>query len=182
MRRNTPQVKVLLFAAIALVLTQMTVAESKPLTTVSQVDLSRYVGKWYEIARYPNKFQKDCASDVTANYTAGSDGKIEVLNTCRTGDGKEKSSKGSAKVADKKTNAKLKVTFFWPFSGKYWIIALSPDYNWAVVGEPDRKYLWILSRTPQLGSEKYDKILDRVKELGYDPAKLVKTTQNSSSQ
>jgi len=106
------------------------------LQTVPNVDLTRYVGRWYEIARYPAWFEKDCASDVTATYTALSGGKIEVLNECRQADGQVKRSKGTARVVDKRTNAKLKVTFFWPFSGNYWIIDLAPDYSYAVVGEP----------------------------------------------
>ncbi len=155
----------------------MAIADSTPLPTVSHVDLARYVGKWYEIARYPTRFEKDCASDVTATYSLLSDGKIEVLNACREADGKMKTSKGKATVIDTETNSKLKVTFFWPFYGKYWIIDLAPDYSYAVVGEPGRDYLWILSRTPQMKAETYERILKRVKELGYEPAKLIHTKQ-----
>jgi len=139
---------------------------------------SDYVGRWYEIARYPTHFEKDCASDVTATYTQRSGGKIEVVNECRTGDGRVKRSKGTASVVDKRTNAKLKVTFFWPFSGNYWIIDLAPDYSYAVVGEPDRKYLWILSRSSHLTESVYGQIVTRVRELGYDPSLLMKTTHN----
>ena len=166
---------------VLLLLTTMAVAETAPLRTVEHVDLNRYVGKWYEIARYPNRFEKDCASDVTAEYKILSPGKIEVLNSCRKADGKMKVSKGSAKIVDTATNAKLKVTFFWPFYGNYWVIDLAPDYSYAVVGEPGRDYLWILSRTPELPAAVYEKIAARLKEQGYDPAKLVKSAQKRQS-
>ena len=149
------------------------------LKTVPSVDLNRYLGKWYEIARYPNRFEKSCASDVTAQYSLRSDGKIEVLNSCRKADGKLKASKGSAKVADKQTNAKLKVTFFWPFYGNYWIIDLDPDYRYAVVSEPGREYLWILSRTPKLDPAVYEAITARLRQNGFDPDRLIKPPQNA---
>ncbi|MGC9988746.1 MAG: lipocalin family protein [Terriglobales bacterium] len=165
---------------IAIVVGKMAFAGSKAsLQTVPNVDLTRYVGRWYEIARYPAWFEKDCASDVTATYTALPSGKIEVLNECRQADGQVKRSKGTARVVDKRTNAKLKVTFFWPFSGNYWIIDLAPDYSYAVVGEPDRKYLWILSRSSQLTESVYGQIVTRVRELGYDPSGLTKTRQSN---
>ncbi len=149
------------------------------LKTVPSVDLNRYVGKWYEIARYPNRFEKECTADVTAQYTLRPDGKIEVVNSCRKADGTMKSSKGSAKVADKKTNAKLKVTFFWPFYGKYWIIELDPEYRYAVVSEPGRDYLWILSRTPKLDPAVYDAITARLRQNGFDPSRLIQPIQNA---
>jgi len=173
--------KSLVLAGLSLALAGVALADPQPLATVPHVDLSRYLGRWYEIARYPMYFERDCASDATATYTQRDDGKIEVLNACRNAEGKIKSSKGSAKVVDASTNAKLKVQFFWPFSGDYWIIDLAPDYSYAVVGEPDRKYLWILSRTPHLSGEVYEKIIQRVRELGYDPAKLQKTPQKSGT-
>src|SRR5579885_1618390 len=117
-----------------------------PLETVAHVDLDRYVGKWYELARYPNRFERECDRNVTAEYAKQSNG-IEVVNSCLKVDGKTKRSEGHAKVQDAATNAKLAVTFFWPFYGKYWVIDLGQDYEYAVVGEPSRKYLWILSRT-----------------------------------
>jgi len=155
---------------------------SEPLTTVQQVDLHRYAGTWYEIARYPNRFQKKCDSDTTATYLLRDDGTVGVLNSCRKSDGTMTSSKGTAKVVDQATNAKLKVTFFWPFSGDYWIIDLAPDYSYAVVGEPSRKYLWILSRTPQMDDTTYREITERIRFLGYDPTRLLKTKQSAGSQ
>ena len=173
--------KVLLAVGAGVILTRLVLADSKPLLpTVSSVDLTRYVGKWYEIARYPNWFEKEDVGDVTAEYTPRQDGKITVVNSCRRADGTTKTSKGEAKVEDNTTNAKLKVAFFKPFYGKYWIIDLAADYSYAVVGEPSRKYLWILSRTPQMTGETYAKITRRVQELGYDPKKLIKTPQSQS--
>jgi apolipoprotein D and lipocalin family protein len=145
------------------------------LTTVPSVDLGRYTGKWYEIARYPNRFQKQCTGNVAANYRQLPDGKIEVVNECRKSNGELNVAKGKAKVSDTKSNAKLRVTFFWPFYGDYWIIGLDPDYRWAVVGEPSRKYLWILSRTPELSAADYDAALGVIRSKGYAPDKLVKT-------
>ena len=150
-----------------------------PLDVVPQVDLNRYAGKWYEIARLPNRFQRDCVGGTTATYTLRPDGKITVLNECRTDNGRVKSAKGTARIADPKgPNSKLNVTFFWPFSGNYWIIDLDPQYRWAVVGEPSRKYLWVLSRTPQLDPELYEDILKRAQRQGFDTAKLLKTPQS----
>ncbi len=110
---------------------------------MSSVDLSRYVGRWYEIAGLPNRFEKKCADSVTATYALRSDGKIEAVNRCRKSSGEYTTAKGKAKVVDKQTNAKLKVTFFWPFYGDYGILDLGPNYEYAVVGDPSRDYLWI---------------------------------------
>ena len=152
------------------------------LTTVQSVEVGRYLGRWYEIARYPNRFQKQCAGDTTATYSLLKDGRIEVLNQCRKSDGKMDDAKGKAKIADKKTNAKLRVTFFWPFYGDYWIIGLDPEYRWAVVGEPGRKYLWILSRTPEMQQSDYDEAIRIIREKGYDPSRLMKTPQPKAEQ
>ena len=153
-----------------------------PLTVVDVVDLNRYLGMWYEIASYPSWFQKGCTAS-TAEYSLLSDGKIQVINRCHKDslEGPLKVSKGKAEVADTATNAKLKVWFFWPFKGNYWIIDLSPDYQWVVVGEPSRKYLWILSRTPTMDEAVYQEILERLPQKGYDPAGLRKTAQIGNS-
>ena len=151
-----------------------------PLRTVDSVDLSRYSGTWYEIARYPNRFQRECQSDTKAEYTLRKDGKVQVVNSCRQKDGKVKTARGTAKVADKATNAKLRVTFFWPFYGDYWIIGLSSDYRYAIVGEPKRKYLWILSRTPEMDETTYQEIVKQIRAAGYDPDKLIKTPHSPS--
>ncbi len=153
-----------------------------PLRTVDGVDLNRYSGTWYEIARYPNRFQRACQSDTTAEYTVRKDGKVQVVNSCRQKDGKTKTARGTAKVADKRTNAKLRVTFFWPFYGDYWVIGLSPDYRFAIVGEPKRKYLWILSRTPEMDGATYKGVLEHIRSAGYDPDKLINTRQSPRSR
>ena len=153
-------------------------AKEPELAVVDSVELDRYLGTWYEIASYPAWFQKNCTA-VTALYSLRDDGLIEVLNSCRKGslDGKLKQSTGRAKVVDTDSNAKLKVSFFGPFWGKYWIIDLDPDYQWAVVGEPKRKYLWILSRTPSMDEHIYERILARLPNKGYDPDGLQRTLQ-----
>ena len=151
-------------------------ADSKDeLQVVSRVDLNRYMGKWYEIARLPNSFQKKCAAAVTATYSLLSDGKVSVLNECLQASGKSKSAKGKAKVADMATNAKLRVTFFWPFYGDYWILDLGPDYEYAVVGEPKRKYCWILSRTPQMDESLYEELIAGIAKQGYDTGAFIRT-------
>ena len=153
-------------------------ADAPPLEVVKSVDLDRYLGRWYEIASYPAWFQKNCTA-VTADYSLREDGRIKVINSCRKGtlDGKPKQSTGRAKVVEGSNNAKLKVSFFGPFWGDYWIIDLDPDYQWAVVGVPNRKYLWILSRTPQMDEAIYDGIIERLPARRYDPAKLNRTPQ-----
>jgi apolipoprotein D and lipocalin family protein len=146
-----------------------------PPTVVRHVDLDRYLGKWYEIARYPNRFQKQCVAS-TAVYSIREDGRIRVLNACRKGslEGPLKRAEGKAWVVDETTQAKLKVQFFWPFRGDYWIIDLGENYEYAVVGHPKRKYLWILSRTPQMETEVYEEILERIVRNGYDPDRLIR--------
>lgn len=145
------------------------------------VDLSRYVGQWYEIARLPNRFQKKCADSVTANYALRSDGSIQVVNRCRKASGEFTAATGKAKIVDKKTNAKLKVTFFWPFYGKYWILDLGPNYEYAVVGEPGRDYLWILSRTPQIDEALYQQLLAKMQAHGFDTTRMIRTAHPALS-
>jgi apolipoprotein D and lipocalin family protein len=158
----------------------------KVLEVVPSVDLERYCGVWYEIARLPNWFQKDCKGDVAATYTLLEDGEIKVVNRCRDEEGKMKEAEGRARRAsDDEPNSKLKVRFapaflsFLPFVwGDYWIIDLAPDYSFAVVGEPNRKYLWVLARTPKLDDVTMRAILERVKEKGYDLRDLIRTEQS----
>ena len=150
-------------------------ASLPPPEVVPHVDLARYAGTWYEIASYPNRFQKGC-TETSAVYTPLPDGSIEVLNRC-TRAGKADSIKGTARVADRVTNAKLKVTFFWPFSGDYWIIDLGERYEYAVVTHPERAYLWVLSRAPNMEPEAYARITAWLKSKGFDTETLVKTQQ-----
>lgn len=145
-----------------------------PLQVVDFVDLKEYMGEWYEIARYPNRFQKDCEGSK-ATYSLREDGKVTVLNECYDQDFSKRirSVEGKAWVVDKETNAKLKVSFFWPFSGDYWIIDLGREYEYAVVGHPKRKYLWILSRAPQIEEKQYQQILAGITKQEYDISKLI---------
>jgi apolipoprotein D and lipocalin family protein len=149
-----------------------------PLETVAHVDLSRYLGTWYEIANFPQRFQRGCTA-TTATYTLRADGDIDVLNRCRKGsiDGTEKSALGRARVVDRATNAKLEVSFFRPFWGDYWIIDLSDDYSYAVVGHPGRDYLWILARNPTMAEATYQSIVTRLQARGYETSRLVRTRQ-----
>ena len=151
---------------------------SNPLSVVPYVDLNRYTGIWYEIARYPNSFQEGCVGS-RATYALSDDGKLSVLNECydKSLNGKIRSAKGKAWVVDKETNAKLRVSFFWPFAGDYWIIDLGNNYEYAVIGHPKRKYLWILSRTREMEGDVYEAILSRLREKQYDTSRLMKTLQ-----
>jgi apolipoprotein D and lipocalin family protein len=156
--------------------------DQKPLRTVDHVDLTRYMGKWYEIATITAPFQKDCASGTTAAYTARDDGTVEVLNQCYQADGTMKQARGRAWVTDPATNAKLKVSFIpWLrlsfLAGDYWIIDLGPDYEYAVVGHPSRNYGWVLSRTPVLSPDVLAGIMDRLAAQGYDVSRFKRTAQ-----
>jgi apolipoprotein D and lipocalin family protein len=158
------------------------VKAAAPLEAVSSVDLNRYAGTWYEIARLPNRFQRDCESDISARYTIRPDGKISVVNTCRTAGGRVKTAKGTAHLASRKgPSSKLRVTFFWPFYGDYWIIDLDPEYQWAVVGEPGRKYLWILAREPRMSEPIYLEILERIRTKGYDLQGIIRAKHANRS-
>jgi apolipoprotein D and lipocalin family protein len=153
------------------------------LTVVPSVELSRYIGTWYEIARLPNRFQDKCAGDVTATYSILEDGDIRVVNRCRQQNGENTEAEGRARrAASDGPNTKLKVRFapaflsFLPFVwGDYWIIDLAADYSYAVVGEPDRKYLWILARSREMDETLLNEILVRVRNQGYNTAPLIRT-------
>ncbi len=159
--------------------------KSEP-TVVPSVDLNRYVGTWYEIAKIPNRFQRKCDSGTTAEYRLREDGNIDVINRCSNKDGTQIQAKGIAKIVDKTTNAKLKVSFvrilglslFW---GDYWIIGLGKNYEYAIVGTPSRKYGWILARQPKLPQESMDIIHRILREQGYNPEKLEKTIHSIDS-
>ncbi len=148
--------------------------ERNLLEVVPRVELERYLGKWYEIAHLPFRFEDGC-TDITATYSLSGDGRVTVLNECIK-DGKPKKARGKAKVVDKATGAKLKVTFFWPFSADYWIINLGKDYEYSVVGTPDRRYLWILSRTPQMDDGLYSQLLGLAQSKGFDINSIIKTS------
>lgn len=166
-------------ACLGLVLALAGTVQAATVTPVPQVDLDRYIGRWYEIAHNPMFFQRHCTSGTTATYTKEPDGRIGVHNRCNTADGVQQAN-GHARVVEGSNNAKLKVTFFWPFSGDYWVIGLDPDYRWAVVGEPGRDYLWVLSRTRVLPSDQLQLALKSATDQGYDLRKLVYTPQPKS--
>lgn len=162
-------------------------SHGEPLAVVGSVDLNRYAGRWYEIARLPNSFQKACASDVMATYTLRADGKVDVLNECRQSNGEMKRASGVARVADENdVNSKLEVRFapaalsFLPSVwGDYWIIELGANYEYSVVGGPDRDYLWILSRTPRMDGGLYRDLLGRIAAHGFDAGRLMMTEQSA---
>ena len=163
-----------LFAAVNLM------AQNSEPGTVNHVDLKKYSGLWYEISKIPNRFQKQCVKNTTAAYSLNEDGTIKVVNSCTDDEGEMDTAEGVAKVVDPKTNAKLEVSFvsilginlFW---GDYWIIGLPDDYSYAVIGTPNRKYGWILSRTPELPEEKLGEAYDILKKNGYNPKDFVAT-------
>ncbi|MEI2416018.1 lipocalin family protein [Orrella sp. JC864] len=157
-------------------------AAASTVRTVPSVDLQRYGGMWYEIANYPMVFQRNCVGDTTAHYMPRKDGSIEVLNRCRNKKGGIDEADGQASVVPGSGNAKLEISFFWPFKGDYWIIGLDPDYRWAVVGSPTRKYLWILSRTPSLPEGELKKALDAARAQGYDLKALRYTAQSKAKE
>ena len=153
-------------------------ASRPPLNTVPSVDLTRYAGKWYEIAKYPNFFQRNCVGNTTAEYSARPDGSIGVVNQSTGKNGKPMKADGTATVVPGSGNAKLKVSFGGPISGAYWVIALDEkNYEWAVVGHPSRRFLWILARDPKLPDATYKKILSLVAASGYDTSRIVVTPQ-----
>jgi len=160
---------VLLFSKISI---------AQDLETVSGVDLQKYSGKWFEIASFPQRFQKGC-NCTTAEYTLTSKNYLIVENRCKKDSLNGKSLYIKGKVFSEKNtgNAKLKVQFFWPFKGKYWIIDLAADYSYAVVGHPNRNYLWILSRTASMDNVVYQEIVSRIEANGYDVSKILKTKQ-----
>ena len=173
----------IIIPALLLSCSSLKAPTAPPLEVVSYVDLKRYIGTWYEIARFPHRFQDGCVGS-NATYTLLEDGKIGVLNQCHKGslNGEISSVQGKAWVTDTKTNAKLKVRFFWPFTGDYWIIDLGENYDYAVVGHPNRQYLWILSRTPEMDEALYDRILKKLRDQFYDVTRLMKTPQTKKGK
>jgi apolipoprotein D and lipocalin family protein len=146
------------------------------------------VGDWFEIARFPNRFQRQCAGDVRASYARRPDGRLDVVNRCRTADGQSEA-RGVARIVDTRTFARLKVRFapswlsFLPLVwGDYWVIGLAPDYSWAVVGEPGRDYLWILARTPRPDEESMAAAWAAARASGYDVERLVRTPQGGAGK
>jgi apolipoprotein D and lipocalin family protein len=152
------------------------------ITTIASLDVPRYMGRWYEIAKFPNRFQRDCASNTTATYSILPDGRVKVVNRCRQADGAEKSAEGIARQLGGPASPKLEVRFapavlsFIPLVwGDYWVIELDPDYRLAAVSDRKGEYLWILSRTPTVEKTRYDALLARIAAQGLDVTKLEAT-------
>jgi apolipoprotein D and lipocalin family protein len=177
-------------AALALCLPLAAQTSHPPLRVVESVDLTRYAGRWYEVARFPNRFQTQCAGDVVAHYALRTDGRIDVVNRCRTSAGKVEEARGiGRKAGDQQSSARLEVrfapailSFLSSVWGDYWIIGLGPEYTWAVVGTPSREYLWILSRTPAMSATSYERALEIALGNGFDVTRVVKTTNSDKAQ
>jgi apolipoprotein D and lipocalin family protein len=183
--------KLISVAVLAAMLTAIGLARAEnksPLRVVPSVDLNRYAGQWYEIARLPNRFQTKCAGEVIATYEPRTDGTISVINRCRLENGDPTQAKGVARLAEKgQPNSILKVRFAPAFLsfipqvwGDYQIIALSPDYTYAVVGDPGRQYLWFLARSPRMDDSIYKRLVEEAKAQGFDVSLLQKTRQAGS--
>lgn len=176
-----------LAAALLILGAALPTAAPTPLRVVPTVDLERYAGTWYEVARLPNRFQDQCVGDVVARYAVRPDGRIAVTNSCRTTEGKTDSATGVARRVEGQPPSILQVRFapavlsFLPAVwGDYQIIALGSDYDHAVVGTPDRKYLWLLSRTAQMDAALYQRLLDGARAQGFDVAQVVATSQRGT--
>lgn len=172
----------ILLSAMLITLLFTSCASRPPLPTVPRVDLNRYEGHWFEIAKYPNWFQRGCVADTSAEYTAQPDGSIRIVNRCRQKNASIREARGQASVVPGSNNAKLRVRFAGsPIAGDYWIIGLDEkNYAWALVGHPSRQFLWILSRTPRLNPQTYSDIVSLAEKLGYKPARIEKTIQTPS--
>jgi apolipoprotein D and lipocalin family protein len=173
-----------LLGATATVLAAERNARTTSVTPIPSLDVPRYMGVWYEIAKFPNRFQRQCAGDTTAHYSLQPDGTVQVINRCRRADGTVIDAVGTARQLGGPTSATLKVRFaprwlsFLPFVwGDYWVIDLDPDYQLAAVSEPGRDVLWILSRTPTVSRQAYGALLDRLERQGFDVSKLEVTRQ-----
>jgi apolipoprotein D and lipocalin family protein len=159
-------------------------AARAPLATIAALDVPRYMGTWYEIAKYPNRFQKKCASDTSATYSVRADGRVQVVNRCRTTAGDATQAAGVARQIGGATSPTLEVRFapallsFLPMVwGDYWVIDLDDAYQVSVVSEPKREFLWILARTPHIDPAVYDAVVARLAARGFDTAKLERTVQ-----
>jgi apolipoprotein D and lipocalin family protein len=191
-RRNSRRLLPVLMASCAAGAVLMTMAgcaapRENGVLTVNTVDVDRYIGNWFEIARFPNSFQNECVGDVTASYVQRSDGRLDVINRCRTESGPIEA-RGVARIVDSETRARLQVRFapavlsLLPFVwGDYWILGLGHDYSWVLVGSPDRANLWILARTPALDWERYTLALATASANGFPVERLILTSQSATT-
>lgn len=169
-----------LFALLAAAGSQ---AADVPLTTVPDFDARRYLGRWHQVAAIPAWFQEDCAANTVTEYSRLEDGRIKVVNTCDTADGEVKRAEARGRYPEPSDGTRLEATFinllgfwFWPASGDYWVIGLDPNYEWSVVGQPSRKYAWVLAREPELDPATLGRIRTILEGAGYDPCALNLTT------
>ncbi|MGL1831973.1 lipocalin family protein [Rhodocyclaceae bacterium SMB388] len=184
MKLRFPLCGLILAAGLSLAIAAANADESTPsspaaLAPIASLDVPRYMGTWHEVAKYPNWFQRKCVGDTTAHYRLQADGRVEVTNRCRTDDDRFIEVVGIARQIGAEDSPVLKVRFapawlsFIPFVwGDYWLIDLDPDYQLAAVSEPGRKYLWILSRTPQVAPSAYQALLERLARMGFDLDRL----------
>ena len=182
MLRNSIKIFVIVFIYFFAIIAQNDKIQTSP-RTVNYVNLQRYAGLWYEIAKIPNSFQDQCAYGTTAEYIIDEVGAIKVINKCYEDDGNLDVADGVANIVDKKTNAKLEVSFvsflgIRPFWGDYWIIGIDEEYKYAVIGHPKRKYGWILSRTPTLPNDELNYIFELLRQQGYNPKNFEFTIHN----
>lgn len=175
-----------LFAVALLLSSPVRAAEPQPLQAIPSLDVTRYMGRWYEIAKFPNRFQQQCAGDTTAEYQALGEQQVRVINRCRRADGSMDEAVGLARQVGDASSARLKVRFAprWlsllPFVwGDYWVVDLDSDYQLVAVSEPKREYLWVLSRAPHVDQQRYDALLERLRGMGLETGKLEVTRQAS---
>ena len=174
---------IVVLAALLASLSLCACAGRPQLSTVPSVDLRRYSGRWFEIARYPNWFQRSCQGNAIAQYTPLGQGSIKVANSCPRADGSMKTITGRATVVPGSGNARLKVRFFGPFSGDYWIIGLDEkSYSWVLVGHPSRRFLWILSREPRMSEDLYAKIVGIAVSKGYSAERIIRPSLRSAPE
>ncbi len=170
----------LLTALLVALLAACTSAPQAPMATVTSVDLNRYLGNWYQVSMIPNTFQAMCVADTQANYAlqdTWTGDSIRVTNRCRKSDGSVETAIGVAKIVEGSNNAKLKVAFFRPFYGNYWVLALGDNYDWVLVGEPKRQFGWVLSRKPLLDAASMNAALARAEQLGYSRGQFAASPQ-----
>lgn len=185
--RIGPALVLALSALAPLAVPAQTTAAPLQLQTIERLDVARYLGSWYEIAKYPNRFQRQCVADTQALYRQRDDGQLDVVNRCRQANGEMTEAVGRARQIGAADSPKLEVRFapawlswlpmVW---GNYWVIDLDPAYQLVAVSEPKREYLWILSRTPAVNAAAYQALLGRLQQKGFDLSKLEKSAQPGS--
>jgi apolipoprotein D and lipocalin family protein len=165
-------------ALVALALGLSGNADAQSVTPLPKLDLKRFTGTWYEVALYPDKKQKTCVENAVVLFSEQNKPlQFQVVNSCKMKNGFADVQNGNGKVQDKSGDGKLKVTYIWPFSVKYWVMAVGPEYEWALVGNPNHKNLWVISKTPTMKPEVMEEIKSKAAAEGFDPAKLKEMPQ-----